>query len=79
MAKVYEVKCPYCGNTCKMMLSDLLGQIANTSGMRGGEEEKPKPPSPESLDEANWIDLKKPFPGCGHKFSFNIVTGESRE
>lgn len=80
MAKEYEVKCPYCMDIRKMVLSDLLGQLARTSGMRGVEDEKPTPPSPESLDEQNWIDLKKsPCPQCGHTFSFNIVTGESRE
>jgi hypothetical protein len=78
MAKVYEIKCPYCGNVRKMGFSDVLSLAANTTTMRG-EEEKPKQPSPESLDEANWIDFKTPFPGCGHKFSFNIITGESRE
>lgn len=79
MAKEYEVKCPYCANVRKMVLSDLLGQLARTSGMRGVEDEKPTPPSPESLDEQNWIDLKDPCPSCRRKFSFNIVTGESRE
>lgn len=79
MAKEFEVKCPYCKDVRKMYLSDMLRSIATTTGMRGAEDEKPKPPSPESRDEANWIDLKSPCPKCSKKFSYNIVTGESRE
>jgi DNA-directed RNA polymerase subunit RPC12/RpoP len=79
MAKEYEVKCPYCKNVRKMVLSDFLSSIMNTNGMRGTEEEKPKPPSPESANEENWIDLKSPCPNCSKRFSYNIVTGESRE
>jgi hypothetical protein len=78
MAKEYEVKCPYCKDIRKIMFSDLLGQINIGSGMRGVEDEAP---SPESLNEENWIDLKDPCPNpnCRRKFSFNIITGESRE
>jgi hypothetical protein len=80
MAKEYEVKCPYCGNVRKMMFPDLIREITITdAAIRGVEEEKPKPPSPESLDEQNWIDLKTPCPVCRRRFSFNIVTGKSRE
>lgn len=78
MAKVYDVKCPYCKTVTKMMLSDMLGSIADGPGIRGAEEE-PKPPYSESLDEQNWIDLKTPCSVCGHRFSFNIIAGESRE
>ncbi len=77
MAKEYAVKCPYCKDIRKMKVSDLIGQMINTNGIRGVDE--PKPPSPESTNEDNWIDLKKPCPNCGHTFSFNYVTGESRE
>ena len=79
MPKEYRVRCPYCDNVRKMILSDMLGSMATTTGMRGTAEEKPELPSPESLDEENWIDLKNPCRICKHKFSFNIVSGESRE
>jgi phage FluMu protein Com len=79
MSKEYEVKCPYCKKIRRMVISDLLGSIATTNGMRGNGDEKPKPSSPESLNEEYWIDLKGPCPACKRKFSFNIVTGESRE
>lgn len=83
MAKEFDLKCPYCGDVRKMKISDVLREslatITATAGMRGDEDEKPKPPSPESLDEENWIDLKPPCPECGHRFSLNIVTGETRE
>ncbi len=79
MSKEFMVRCPHCKNIQKMMLSDILGAIANTTGMRGSGEEKPKSSSPESVNEENWIDLKDPCRVCKHKFSLNIVTGESRE
>jgi hypothetical protein len=79
MAKEHQVKCPYCKDIRKMYLSDMLGSIATTTGMRGDEDTNPKKPSPESLDEQNWIDLKSPCSKCNRKFSYNIVTGESRE
>lgn len=80
MAKEYQIKCPFCGCVQKLTLSDMLGSIVNTVGMRGAKDEKVKPlSSEESLDEANWIDLKSPCTKCERKFSYNIITGESRE
>lgn len=79
MAKEYEVKCPYCQNVRKMRISDLMGQLTEASGLRGADDKKTNSTSPESLNEANWIDFKKPCPNCGHTFSFNYVTGDSRE
>ena len=76
MAKEFEVKCPYCKHVRKMVLSDLLGDINIGNGMRGVED---KTPSSESLNEESWVDLNTPCPKCNRKFSFNIVTGESRE
>lgn len=80
MAKEYEVKCPYCKYVRKIMLTGFTGQIVNTNGVRSAEEkELSRQPSLESLNEENWIDLQNPCPRCGRKFSFNIVTEESRE
>lgn len=83
MAKEFDLKCPYCGDVRKVKVSDVLKEAVAkgvaTSGVRGNEEVKPKPHSPESLDEENWVDLKSLCPECGHRFSLNMVTGETRE
>jgi hypothetical protein len=79
MAKQYEVKCPHCQTVRTMSFSDLIAHLTDATGMRGPEENKSKQRSRDSIDEKNWIDLKKPCPFCQMTFSFNFVTGESRE
>lgn len=79
MAKEYEVKCPYCKFAYVLLISHNLEAVAKTSGMRDVEEEQHKSSSPESLDENNWFDLGDPCPNCHRTFSYNIITGESRE
>jgi hypothetical protein len=62
-----------------MRFSDLIGKLTSTIAMRDVENTIPEISSSENLDEANWIDLSTPCQICGHTFSFNYVTGESRE
>lgn len=84
MAKEYEVKCPYCKNVRKVVLAENLWESSVGIGMAMTYISKMLgkllfTTLRSFRAEENWIDLKNPCPNCNHTFSFNIVTGESRE
>ncbi len=88
MAKEYEINCPYCKHVRKIVFAETLLDVASGIGMAltpismaiwGFLGKMLLPKLVSASTERNWFDLKEPCPNCKRTFSFNIVTGESRE
>lgn len=92
MAKKYEVVCPYCKFRRTVTIAEHLPIAANGIGIGLSPvldnlgttilsfiAIKLTSKIISKSVEHNWFDLKEPCPKCKHTFSFNTVTGKSRE